>query len=867
MNTPVDSFGMPLRTCSAAPRFGGDYTQLVNFLESVERLAQPLGLSDKEIIKYALKYTAPNERELFQYYEGNDYEEFANSALFMYPECGTMRRYTRPTSAISAIPLPPLEAPHEAPLLGAPQQPEHASEQPVAAAMAPVHETCETFPPPPTPTLPIIEIALTPAHMEAPIIGEPAELKSNPEDQLDEDVLPQPEVHEPTAIANAPNAQSEEIASPIISNDLKHPSRFSAPIQEHSAVPELQNAPYLNQSLSLLNPLVTDNTVHIVCSAYSDFRLPVKHPCIALPTHQIDHVLGDPEAPPVHPMAPEVAQYTRLETLYIQPSPFSPFSLISRFSLSTSFSSVTNTSPSPSLKLTIIPSLRRHSRAPHALILAPKAPIITAKFYLHRIFTIPSLLNRIPHIHHDLYFIQPFRHDLGARLTHTHPPTAYIITFNFASFVLTRIFRIFAYRVHITPSFYIKHHSFMIRRLCRLDTSPILIIRALFAPNFTAHRSLTNAFSLFQPILAQPEDIINFVPICANTPASPVAYHAAVHLHHCRLASPWRVPNRRHIVQEFIPPVTSPPLSRRACSASRFRLRRAFAFRRVNARFAFTRRLAPALCADSLADSFSASPRIYSRKRLSKDPLGPTSTRVRGLLQATYPIFFSIDPLTIPHLQLEPTARGPSELTRSLRPTKDRKKRQQAIDDFNRAFPHTELTPIKELFTKKTKGRQRNVSAPSRPDPDLFVARKRAPSPVTPSQGINTRRVIRRLRSGRQSKESITRRIRRDIETTNRWPFQGSAHSTRSPAVCTVCLGRNSHSFIECTAERLWDSAFPAVATPQQQTTTLAKLGQSMMRRLATSRQLLQFLPSTSDTSAHAAWLPPTESQNCPRAR
>ncbi|KAG1837774.1 hypothetical protein DFJ58DRAFT_734152 [Suillus subalutaceus] len=40
MNAPVDSLGMPLRTYSAAPRFGGDYTQLVNFLESVERLAQ-----------------------------------------------------------------------------------------------------------------------------------------------------------------------------------------------------------------------------------------------------------------------------------------------------------------------------------------------------------------------------------------------------------------------------------------------------------------------------------------------------------------------------------------------------------------------------------------------------------------------------------------------------------------------------------------------------------------------------------------------------------------------------------------------------------------------------------------------------------
>jgi hypothetical protein len=102
----------------------------------------------------------------------------------------------------------------------------------------------------------------------------------------------------------------------------------------------------------------------------------------------------------------------------------------------------------------------------------------------------------------------------------------------------------------------------MIRRLCRLHTSPILIIRAIFAPNFTSYPSLTNAFLLFQPILAHPEDIINFAPKCANVLASPVAYHVAVHLHHCRLASPWRAPNRRHQVQEFIPPVTSPPLSR-----------------------------------------------------------------------------------------------------------------------------------------------------------------------------------------------------------------------------------------------------------------------------------------------------------------
>jgi hypothetical protein len=227
-----------------------------------------------------------------------------------------------------------------------------------------------------------------------------------------------------------------------------------------------------------------------------------------------------------------------------------------------SFSSVANASPSPPLKLIIIPSLRRHSRAPIALIHAPKAPIIASKFSLYRVFTALSLLNRIPHIHHDPYFNQPFRRHLGARLTHTHPPTSSIITFNFASFVFIRIFRIFAYRIHNTLSFYIKHHPFMIRRLCRLDTSPILIIRALFAPNFASYPSLTNAFSLFQPILAQPEGIVNFAPICANAPASPVAYHAAVPLHSLRLASPWRAPNRRHQVQEFILPVTSPPLSR-----------------------------------------------------------------------------------------------------------------------------------------------------------------------------------------------------------------------------------------------------------------------------------------------------------------
>lgn len=43
--------------------------------------------------------------------------------------------------------------------------------------------------------------------------------------------------------------------------------------------------------------------------------------------------------------------------------------------------------------------------------------------------------------------------------------------------------------------------------------------------------------------------------------------------------------------------------------------------------------------------------------------------------------------------------------------------------------------------------------------------------------------------------------------------FRDGAQGTRSPAVCAVCLGRNKHSFIECTVERLWDGTSPTVAT------------------------------------------------------
>ncbi|KAG1851311.1 hypothetical protein DFJ58DRAFT_728967 [Suillus subalutaceus] len=126
---------MPLRIANSAPRFAGDGTQLVNFLESVERLAQPLGLSDKEIIKYALKYTAPKHRQLLSYRAFDNYVEFADHVLDFWPECGVCH-YTRPIFEKPAA--------IEAPLASAPPHPERAQEQPEAAIIAPIPETYDT---------------------------------------------------------------------------------------------------------------------------------------------------------------------------------------------------------------------------------------------------------------------------------------------------------------------------------------------------------------------------------------------------------------------------------------------------------------------------------------------------------------------------------------------------------------------------------------------------------------------------------------------------------------------------------------------------------------------------------------------------
>ncbi|KAG1869358.1 hypothetical protein DFJ58DRAFT_837665 [Suillus subalutaceus] len=124
-------------------------------------------------------------------------------------------------------------------------------------------------------------------------------------------------------------------------------------------------------------------------------------------------------------------------------------------------------------------------------------------------------------------------------------------------------------------------------------------------------------------------------------------------------------------------------------------------------------------------------------------------TRFRGLgtrlayLHVSMFIFWDSLPLDyhqkhaaiIPRPQLEPTARGSSEKTsRSLRPTKGRKEREEAIEEFNIAFSDPRVAEAEEIFVPVPRTRARHVSEPIRPDLSLFAPNPRTPtSPVTPS--------------------------------------------------------------------------------------------------------------------------------------
>src|SRR5258708_39597305 len=58
---------MPLSSSGLAPRFTGNPYELLTFLQIVHQLGQDNGLPDRDLIKYALRYTVPEEREVWEF--------------------------------------------------------------------------------------------------------------------------------------------------------------------------------------------------------------------------------------------------------------------------------------------------------------------------------------------------------------------------------------------------------------------------------------------------------------------------------------------------------------------------------------------------------------------------------------------------------------------------------------------------------------------------------------------------------------------------------------------------------------------------------------------------------------------------------
>ncbi|KAG1745127.1 uncharacterized protein EDB91DRAFT_1080619 [Suillus paluster] len=79
---------MPPSTSDIAPRFTGIASEPLPFFHEVARLVDIVGLSDPACIKAALRYTEEDEADLWTYQEescGDNYEEFANAVLQLYP--------------------------------------------------------------------------------------------------------------------------------------------------------------------------------------------------------------------------------------------------------------------------------------------------------------------------------------------------------------------------------------------------------------------------------------------------------------------------------------------------------------------------------------------------------------------------------------------------------------------------------------------------------------------------------------------------------------------------------------------------------------------------------------------------------------
>ncbi|KAG2113641.1 hypothetical protein BD769DRAFT_1673652 [Suillus cothurnatus] len=676
MSDPIDASGMPLRGTSSAPRFSGDYTQVVNFLESVERLAQPLGLSDKVMIKYALKYTAAPQRQLLSYFEGDNYVEFADYVLDFYLEC-RIDHYTRPIIAKPAA--------REAPLASAPPEPQCALEQrkitSLAHSSAPPETkapiTCppqvsnrEPHQPSDTPITPPSEIRNPTTLPEAPLEDIISSLVSNDLKHLSHISAPIPELPTTSEAQNAtlpvvrddlkhPSHQAatvtmvsddlkhlSHISTPIpellstseaqnamlpvvrddlkhpahqnampamVSDDLKHQSHFSALIPEPSAVSEVHYAMPSNQSMSLHYPLIADDSALFAFSAYNNYHLPVKHPCIIPPIRELDHASDNPEAPSERYIAPSIAQIAHIEALYIHPRIFSRFSSLSCLRLSRSHLpiaaflpkdcqiildhaiQISHPLPVHSIRacntvnfryfhyfrilsrfhvfdftpFTFIShhfahnsSFTRRIRMPRALIPALNALTVAEEFSCYHIFTVSSVLSHISLIQNQPHFNFTSMRPSRAHLAYIYVPSSFMIVLDFAFFTLIRIFHNSTYHVDIILVRPNKGFPFMPWRNIALDLQLIRCSRIISAPKFTYHLSPVHTLTIYPPILTYSEDIAINAPKRDYARSSRAHYRLVEHPNAPYVTPLGHAFNLYRKVQEFIPPVTSPPTSR-----------------------------------------------------------------------------------------------------------------------------------------------------------------------------------------------------------------------------------------------------------------------------------------------------------------
>ncbi|KAG2137184.1 hypothetical protein BD769DRAFT_1664080 [Suillus cothurnatus] len=395
----------------------------------------------------------------------------------------------------------------------------------------------------------------------------------------------------------------------MVSDDLKHQSHFSALIPEPSAVSEVHYAMPSHQSMSLHYPLVADDSALFAFSAYNDYHPPVKHPCIMPPMHELDHASDNPEAPSERYIAPSIAQIAHIEALYIHPRIFSRFSSLSCLRLSRSHLPVaaflpkdcqiildhaiqiSHPLPVRSIRacntvnfryfrvlshfhvfdftpFTFIShhfahnsSFTRRIRAPRALIPALNALTVAEEFSCYRVFTVSSVFSCISLIQNQPHFNFASMRTSRAHLAYTYTPSSFMIVLDLAFFTLIRIFRDSTYHVDIILVHPNKGFPFMSSRNIAFDLQLIRCSRIISAPNFTYHLSPVHILTIYPPILAYSEDI------AINTPKRDYARSSRAHhrlVEHPN--APYVTPlghafNLYRKVQEFIPPVTSPPTS------------------------------------------------------------------------------------------------------------------------------------------------------------------------------------------------------------------------------------------------------------------------------------------------------------------